>query len=143
MNAPDQVAVTGRLAGPTGGTLEGGAVLSVHYRGGLNRGTNFRWEINGTEGDLVVSAPYGHLQLCPLTVSGVRVGGRELAELPVPEPYHLVPDLPPEHPGYAVAHAYVQLLDDRRTGTRTVPDFDHAVRRHRTLATIEDAARRG
>lgn len=146
MNAPDQVAVTGRLTGgPSGGggALDGGPVFAVHYRGGLNRGTNFRWEINGTEGDLVVSAPYGHLQLCPLSVSGVRGGDTEPAELPVPEPYHLVPGLPREHPGYAVAHAYLQLLDDQRSGRRTVPDFDHAVRRHRTLGAIEDAARRG
>jgi predicted dehydrogenase len=145
MNAPDQVAVTARLTGSAvtggvGGALAGGAVLAAHYRGGLNRGTNFRWEINGTEGDLVVNAPYGHLQLCPLTITGARDTDTELAELAVPPQYHRVPGLPPEHPGYAVAHAYVQLLDDQRTGHTVVPDFDHAVRRHRTLTAIEEAA---
>src|SRR5439155_20604600 len=44
MNADDQVVVTG--------LLEGGAALSIHYRGGVSRGTNLLWEINGTEGDL-------------------------------------------------------------------------------------------
>src|SRR5438876_1000688 len=44
MNADDQVCVAG--------LLEGGAALSIHYRGGRSRGTNLLWEINGTEGDL-------------------------------------------------------------------------------------------
>jgi len=48
MNADDQVCVTG--------LLEGGAALSIHYRGGSSRGTNLFWEINGTEGDLQVTA---------------------------------------------------------------------------------------
>ena len=41
MNADDQVLVSG--------LLEGGAALSIHYRGGVSRGTNLLWEINGTE----------------------------------------------------------------------------------------------
>lgn len=147
MNAPDQVAVTGRLGGgpvadPEGGALEGGPVASFHYRGGMNRGTNFRWEINGTEGDLVVTAPFGHLQMVPITVHGARGDDTELAELPVPATYQLVTELPPDHPGYAVAHAYVQLLEDEQAGHTVVPDFDHAVLRHHSLAAIERAAAR-
>ncbi|HEY2205209.1 MAG TPA: Gfo/Idh/MocA family oxidoreductase [Pseudonocardia sp.] len=136
MTAPDQVAVTGRL---TGG-VAGGAVAALHYRGGMSRGTNFRWEINGTEGDLVVSAPSGHLQLSPVSIRGGRGGDTGLAELTVPAGYHRVPGLAPDHPGYAVAHAYAQLLEDERTGRTVVPDFDHAVRRHRSIAAIEHAA---
>src|SRR6058998_2063072 len=48
MNAADQVAVTG--------LLKGGAAFSIHYRGGVSRGTNLLWEINGTEGDLQLTA---------------------------------------------------------------------------------------
>src|SRR5207253_9254107 len=44
----DQVAVSG--------LLEGGAAFSIHYRGGVSRGTNLLWEINGTEGDLQLTA---------------------------------------------------------------------------------------
>src|SRR3989475_4064895 len=43
MNADDQVLVSG--------LLEGGAALSIHYRGGVSRGTNLLWEINGAEGE--------------------------------------------------------------------------------------------
>jgi hypothetical protein len=28
---------------------------SIHFRGGVSRGTNFLWEINGTDGDLQVT----------------------------------------------------------------------------------------
>src|SRR5438477_5149563 len=44
MTAADQIAVSG--------LLECGAAFSNHYRGGVSRGTNFLWEINGTDGDL-------------------------------------------------------------------------------------------
>ena len=47
-NAEDQILVIGQL--------ESGAAASVHYRGGLSRGTNLLWEINGTEGDIQVTA---------------------------------------------------------------------------------------
>jgi predicted dehydrogenase len=130
MTAADQVAVSG--------TLPGGAVLSAHYRGGHSRGTNLRWEINGTDGDLVIEAPSGHLQTALATVHGARDGGTGLAPLEVPASYHRVPALAgdPAAPSYNVAHAYAQLLDDVRSGTRVVPDFGHAVRRHETLQAI-------
>src|SRR5881296_4695742 len=55
MHADDQVCVAG--------LLEGGAALSIHYRGGRSRGTNLLWEINGTEGDLQVTADGGQAQI--------------------------------------------------------------------------------
>ncbi len=64
MTAADQVVDLGRLPG--------GAVVTVHNRGGLSRATNFRRGINGAEGDLVVSAPVGHPQPSPLTLEGGR-----------------------------------------------------------------------
>lgn len=127
MTSPDQVVAIGQLPG--------GAVASFHYRGGMNRGTNFRWEINGSEGDLVVTAPSGHLQLVPITVEGAR-GDGQLGVLQVPEQYRPLPDLDPvtHSQAYAVAHAYHQFLEDLRRGTTVVPDFDHAVIRHRSIA---------
>src|SRR5437879_1533244 len=55
MTADDQVLVSG--------LLEGGAALSIHYRGGVSRGTNLLWELNGTEGDLQLTAAGGQAQL--------------------------------------------------------------------------------
>jgi predicted dehydrogenase len=135
MTAADQIAVTA--------TLPGGAVLAAHYRGGQFRGTNLRWEINGTEGDLVLQAPSrGHLQMALPAVSGGRGTDRALAPLEVPASYHRVPALDDDRagPAYNVAHAYAQLLDDLAEGSSLVPDFGHAVRRHQTLQSILDAA---
>jgi predicted dehydrogenase len=133
MTAADQVAVTGELAG--------GAVASVHYRGGMSLGTNFRWEINGTDGDLVVSANLGHLQLADLTLHGAQRDS-QLAELAVPDTYFTAGRaLARSDPhAYNVACAYVQILADLNDGAGTVPTFDHAVMRQQMLAQIATAA---
>lgn len=52
------------------GALENGAAVSIHYRGGISRGTNLLWEINGTEGDLQVSGANGHGQIVQLSIRG-------------------------------------------------------------------------
>lgn len=100
MTVADQMVASGRLPG--------GAVATVHYRGGTSRGTSFRWEINGTEGDLVLTAPVGHPQLSPLALEGGRGTSTALTPLTVPEAYVRVPRLEPraDAPAYAVAHAY-------------------------------------
>ncbi|MFF4966186.1 hypothetical protein [Streptomyces sp. NPDC001037] len=83
MTAADQVAVTG--------VLDSGAVAAAHYRGGTSRGTGFHWEISGTEGDLVVTASSGHLQLAPVTLRGARGTDTGLTELTVPAVYEKIP----------------------------------------------------
>jgi predicted dehydrogenase len=137
MTAADQIAVTG--------TLPGGAVITIHYRGGSTRATNFHWEINGTDGDLVVISASGHLQFGQVTIFGANGSDAELSPLTVPESYHRVAQLADhrEAPSYAVAHAYVQFLEDLDAGTSVVPDFDHGTRRHRTLHAIQQAAATG
>jgi predicted dehydrogenase len=129
--ADDQIAVHG--------TLEGGAVASVHVRGGRSRGTNFLWEINGADGDLVVTGNHGHLQLAQVTLLGARGKDHELAELVVPDEYHLVPGCR-EHPWSNLANAYAVLLEDLRKGSTVLPDFDHGVRRHRFIDAVRAAA---
>lgn len=134
MTAADQVVASGRLPG--------GAVATFHYRGGTTRGTNFRWEINGTEGDLVLTAPIGHPQLSPLTLEGGRADSTAVAPMAVPESYVRVPRLDPraDAPAYAVAHAYRQFLDDLREGTSRVPDFAHGAARQRGIESAVAAA---
>src|SRR5207253_10815517 len=85
MTAEDQVCV--------GGLLEGGAALSIHYRGGVSRGTNLLWEINGTEGDLQLTAAAGHAQIFELTVRGGKGAQPALEVLAVPEKYRWAPPL--------------------------------------------------
>jgi predicted dehydrogenase len=128
MTTDDQIAVSA--------VLEGGAVASMHFRGGDSPATGLYWEINGTEGDLLVSGSWGYVHLGPVTVRGRR-GGDALAELPVPERYVSVPALAGHEgePPYNVAHAYARLED--------APTFDDAVGRHRLLDRIVRAAQSG
>jgi predicted dehydrogenase len=132
MTADDQVAVTG--------LLEGGAAFSIHYRGGVSRGTNLMWEINGTEGDLQLTAAGGQLQIFEVTVRGGKGAQSSLEALPVPQQYRLSPL---QGPALNVAQAYARFARDYREGTHYCPTFDDAVTRHRMLNAIETAAATG
>ena len=134
MNTPDQIAVSAVL--PAGG------VLSAHYRGGMCRATNLRWEINGTEGDIVVTGGFGHVQLADLALRGARGDDAALIPLEVPDRYNLVPELAGQPARVLnVGNAYAQLLKYLCTGSTVIPDFAHAARRHCLLDEIERAIR--
>src|SRR5438309_2201989 len=132
MNTDDQVLVTG--------LLEDGAALSIHYRGGVSRGTNLLWEINGTEGDLQLTAAGGQAQIFEMTVRGGKGAQSSLEVLPVPEKYWWSP---PQGPSTNIAQAYAHFARDYREGTHFCPTFDDAVTRHRMLDAIETAAATG
>src|SRR5438094_501303 len=134
MTAEDQLLVSG--------LLEGGATFSIHYRGGVSRGTNLLWEINGTEGDLQLTAAGGQAQIFEMTVRGGKGARSSLEVLPVPEQYRWSP---PQGPGPStnVAEAYARFARDYREGTHFCPTFDDAVTRHRMLNAIETAASTG
>src|SRR5713226_3973381 len=133
MTADDQVCVTG--------LLEGGAAFSIHYRGGSSRGINLLWEINGTEGDLQLTAAGGQAQIFELTLRGGKGPQSSLELLPVPEEYRWAP--PQLGPGTNVAQAYARFARDYREGTHLCPNFEDAVARHRMLNAIEIAAATG
>ena len=134
MTAEDQVCVSG--------LLEGGAAFSIHYRGGVSRGTNLLWEINGSEGDLQLTAAGGQAQIFELDVRGGKGAQSSLELLPVPEQYRWAP---PQGPGPStnVAQAYARFARDYREGTHFCPTFEDAVTRHRMLDAIETAAATG
>jgi len=134
MNAEDQVAVTG--------LLEGGTAFSIHYRGGVSRGTNLLWEINGTEGDLQLTATGGQAQIWEMDVRGGKGAQSSLEILPVPETYRWAPPQA-QGPSTNVAQAYSHFARDYREGTHLCPTFEDAVGRHRMLDAIETAAATG
>jgi predicted dehydrogenase len=132
MTTDDQVAVSG--------LLDGGAAFSIHYRGGQSRGTNLLWEINGTDGDLQLTAVGGQAQIFEMTIRGGKGAQSSLEVLPVPEQYRWAP---PQGLSTNVAQAYVHFARDYREGTHLCPTFDDAVTRHRMLDAIEKAAATG
>ena len=135
MTAHDQVLVSG--------LLDNGTALSIHYRGGMSRGTNMLWEINGTEGDLQLTSYGGHGQIFEMALQGGKGEEQGLKPMAVPDKYRWAPA---QHaPGMAtnVAQAYVRFASDFRNGTHLCPNFDDAVTRHRMLRAIEIAASSG
>jgi predicted dehydrogenase len=133
MTAQDQVIFNG--------TLETGVVLSAHYRGGMSKGTGLLWEINGTSGDIRITAAGGHAQIYPLEVYGATGTDEALRKLEVPESYFH--SAVREGPALNVAEVYVSLARDLRDNSSLCPDFDHAVLRHRMIAAIERSAETG
>lgn len=130
----DQIAFTGKLAN--------GAVVSVNYRGGISRGTNFFWEINGTRGDLRITAASGHLQMFNGTVEGGQGDDKALTTMPTPDRHRWVP-AGIDGVAINVAQMWVRMRDDIRNGTRTAPSFADALVRHRMLDALERSAVEG
>ena len=132
----DQIAVTG--------VLESGAIASIHYRGGDSKGTNFLWEINGTEGDLVITADGGHVAFFPLTIKGAKKEQDQLEVFTtIPEEFTWVGENAPEGPPFNLAQNYALLLKDMQEGTTLAPRFSDAVIRHKLLHAIEQSAKTG
>ena len=127
MTAADHVWFSGRTPA--------GAVLTGHYRGGHWRGTNLLWEILGTDGEIRITAPGGHVQVQPLKLQGARGTATALQHLPLPADYVRVHGIDAVHQSQAfiVAHTYEQLLRDIKEGTCVVPTWEHAVRRHTSI----------
>jgi predicted dehydrogenase len=132
--AHDQVAISG--------VLENGAVASVHYRSGVSRGVKFLWEINGTKGDLQVTAAGGHGQMSDLSLAGACGNDRALRPMLVP-PEHRWVSAELSGPAVNVAQVYARFADDLRDGSHQCPDVEDALRRHRMIAAIEESADSG
>ena len=79
MTAHDQVLVQG--------SLDSGIPISVHYRGGVSRGTGLLLEVEGSKGHIQISASGGQAQLLDLEIKGATGDERALAKLNVPEKY--------------------------------------------------------
>lgn len=128
--SPEQVLVQG--------TLESGAAFSIHYRGGVSRGVNLLWEINGTQGDIQVTGASGHAQLVDLAVTGGNGDARGLS--PLMPPASAYQGLPDSATARNVARIYALIAQDIRQGTRRAPGFDDAVVLHELVDAIERSA---
>lgn len=116
------------------GEHESGCVSSVEIIGGEN--LPLRFELRGTEGTL--------------EINGHHPGGYQCADLVVSTSAETEAQPAPTFPGLSgaatnVAQIYAQLERDIRTGSRTVPDFQRALRLTKLLDTIDAASeqRRG
>ncbi len=117
------------------GVLKSGAAFSAHYRGGMSRGTNFLWEINGTQGDIQVKAAFGHGQMAQLSIFGAQGGETEMS--PLTPPAEMYAGLPENVIPRNVAGIYALVAGDIRNGSRKAPSFDDALKLHELLDAIE------
>ncbi|MFM2483263.1 Gfo/Idh/MocA family protein [Celerinatantimonas sp. YJH-8] len=125
-SAADQILVHGQF--------KSGAAFSAHYRGGMSRGTNFLWEINGTDGDLQVTGNIGHGQFAQMTIKGAKGADSELHTL-VP-PAELFAELPEQVIPRNVTGIYKLVAKDIQTGSREAPSFADALKLHQLLDAI-------
>jgi predicted dehydrogenase len=128
---PDQIMVQGVLAN--------GAAAAIHYRGGVSRGTNLLWEINGEEGDIQVTGALGHAQMIQPTVRGAR--GEEAELTPLMPDASLYEGWPEFAGARNIAHMYARMYDDICNGTHTAPSFQDAVALHELIDRIEQSAK--
>lgn len=132
--SPDQLLFTGELAGS--------AVASVHIQGGAHDTGGFTLDLRGTEGTLRLSTPYVP-EILPPTLLGTQTYGGSLAAIAIPSACRTAPASLGEGPAVNIAQLYDAIADDIATGSRTAPDFAHAVRRRRLIDAIALSGREG
>lgn len=125
------------------GTVDSGAAISVFYRGGSSRGDNMRWEINGSKGDLVLTAPIGQVQLTDLKLEGGRGEDTTVSEMVIPSSYYELGKNVAIGGLGGTGRLYAQFAKDISEGTNLTPDFAHALAHHQFLDAIETSSRTG
>jgi predicted dehydrogenase len=129
------------------GTLVSGGAVNVTYAGDFSRtGRNFYWEINGTEGSLVLTGAVGHVQTCEPTLEFIdKSGQRETIEV---EKSTVTRDEPYIHPGdlaFNVGRAWDAWAGDKVAAEKgtSVVTFEDGLVRMRMLDAIYRSAKEG
>ena len=133
VDAPDDVALTG--------TLAGGGRVSFHVASVPFHGTSWRLAVYGTRGTLVATTP-GLPQITPITLVGSQ-GDEPLVALSVPERLSPLTADRARGPVRNVASAYTHMSEAIRRGEQFSPDFGHAVHLHELLDAVLESSRDG
>ena len=136
VTSPDNIAVHGRL--------ENGAIVNAYCGVHPYHGSGHRLEIYGREGTLVMIGGGEGGGEQQRKIMGGRKQDKALQELTVPERFKWVPEaVRKDGPAYEVGQMWVKFAEAIRTGSANNTDFDHAVRRHRSLDAIVRASETG
>ena len=126
------------------GTVESGAIVSAYVGVHPYHGSGHRFEIYGKEGTLMMIGGGEAGQEANRRIMGGKKDDKALTELPVPDRLKWVPEaVRKEGRAYDVGQMWANFAKAIRTGAAVEPDFDHAVRRHRTLDAIVRASETG
>ena len=135
VTSPDNIMIQGRLGN--------GAVVNAYCGVHPYHGSGHRFEIYGKEGTLsMIGGGEGGQELRRKIIGGHK-DDKTLQELSVPERFKWVPEAIRSGPEYDVGQMWVKFTEAIRTGSAVEADFDHAVRRHRTLDAIVRASQTG
>jgi predicted dehydrogenase len=136
VTSPDNIMIQGRL--------ESGAIVNAYVGVHPYHGSGHRFEIYGKEGTLMMVGGGEAGQEENRRIMGGKKDGKALAELPVPDRLKWVPEAVRKvGRAYDVGQMWVNFTRAIRDGASVEPDFDHAVRRHRTLDAIVRASETG
>ena len=139
VTSPDNIIVQGRL--------ENGAVVNACCGVQPYHGSGHRFEIYGKEGTLAMIGGGEGGEERRRKVMGGHKDDKALQELTVPERFTWVPQAVRDGgAAYDVGQMWVKFAEAIRAGTNAdpnLPDFDHAVRRHRMLDAIVRASQSG
>jgi predicted dehydrogenase len=138
VTSPDNIMIHGRL--------ESGAIVNAYCGVHPYHGSGHRLEIYGKEGTLAMIGGGEGGEERRRKVMGAHKDDKGLQELPVPERFTWVPEGVRSGPAYDVGQLWVKFAEQIRTGAAddpSLPDFDHAVRRHRSLDAIVRASQTG
>ncbi len=134
VTSPDNVQVSG--------TLENGAVASVHIASVPAHPSGVKAEVYGDKGTLVLTTD-GAAQMSSPRLLGGKAGSNALEELTISEHLRWVPKEVPQGAPYNVAQMYRRFAEAVRTGKRVEPDFDTAVMRHKFIEAVQRASDTG
>lgn len=139
VTSPDNIIVQGRLAN--------GAVVNAACGVQPYLGSGHRLEIYGKEGTLMMLGGGEGGEERSRKLMGGHEDDKTLQELAVPDRFKWVPQFVREGgAAYDVGQMWVKFAEAIRTGANPdpdFPDFDHALRRHRTLDAIVRASETG
>jgi predicted dehydrogenase len=126
------------------GTLENGAVLSVHIEGGKRNGSGVQIDLTGDAGDIRItnSSAFGDIG-DDYVVTGAHGDKLPLETQSVPDSYNWVPAAPLPSAVLELAHLYAALAKDFDANTHTVPTFEDAARLHRLIEGFQDSSADG
>jgi predicted dehydrogenase len=139
VTSPDNIIVQGRL--------ESDAVVNACCGVQPYHGSGHRFEIYGKEGTLAMIGGGEGGEERRRKVMGGHKDDKALQELTVPERFTWVPQAVRDGgAAYDVGQMWVKFAEAIRAGTNAdpnLPDFDHAVRRHRMLDAVVRASQTG
>jgi predicted dehydrogenase len=136
VTSPDNIMIQGRTGS--------GAIVSAYVGVHPCHGSGHRFEIYGREGTLMMIGGGEAGQEANRKIMGGKKDEKTLQELPVPDRLKWVPEeVRKEGRAYDVGQMWVNFAKAIRTGAAVEADFDHGVRRHKTLDAIVRACQTG